>query len=352
MKKGLFTAFIIVLSIFLISCSSSNEEANKENDEQVSSSANNNGQEIDERREIINMIEGQKELLKHGFITDEYPIIETTISLSLDEDGDLLDRLRYESWYELLEDSYNVQYSNEPEVCEDGIEEWAKYLEVKENFSYQDIEGIYGYSEELGSAEIYLQKEDQCYRGYLSQYEELNLEIFELVSKTFKTEEEGAYEPFYSRFTLDLDKIKFPSFDKEQAEMVSITMDYSGNEDSSRIWVGYRLDNEYFPYIITDEEPMVGDQVNELEANDGTTVTIYEDAVYEDRRIYVWIDHDYYYVIEIKEDQEISEEFVLEVVDSSVNDERTFDNLDFFKGNERPNLGEDEQALEEWLRNY
>lgn len=64
----MFIALVIVFSILLISCSNANENRIKEKDEQDSSSVTNHGEKIDERQEIMNMIEGQKQHVKHGLL--------------------------------------------------------------------------------------------------------------------------------------------------------------------------------------------------------------------------------------------------------------------------------------------
>lgn len=366
MRKVFLAVVVMLLGLLLVSCSSAdNETSNNGGNEKSSSSGPliEPANAIDERLEIENMMEEQKELLKLGFITDDNLINNIQISRRVtfyDDDYDFSedDRVDHSSFYTTEGSNPTIQFSGTPFLCDEGLDEWTDDLVERQSFNYDDKEGFYGHIE-YESSEIVVKHKDKCYSAHVSTdegYTDDDKRLLELISNTFKTEAEGAYDPFYSRFTMDLDKIKFPSMNQDRVTLAGTSISYwedrfDGNH--SKIGGAYYIDEDSMVfYEITDSDKIYDDkEKSELKTDQGTTVTVYVDDTFENHLKYRWTDGTYNYLIEVDEEEtSLSDKDILAVIDSAMEDDRSFDNLDFFKGvQDAPDLGEDELELQEYF---
>lgn len=80
------------------------------------------------------------------------------------------------------------------------MDEWTYDLEQREAFENDKIERFYGHVE-YAHKQMVLKLNDICYSTSIfteDGYHESDKRLFELLANTFKTEEEGAYDPIYS----------------------------------------------------------------------------------------------------------------------------------------------------------
>lgn len=369
MRKVAIAIVSLISALLLVSCNSTTNNTTSNNDGKETKSNSSSpiidpNLAIDERKEIENMIEEQKDLLKLGFVTDDNLIdnIQISRAVTFHEDDYARsedDRVSYSSWYTARSSNPDIQYSGSNHfICEDGLDESTSDLTDRQSFNNDGKEGFYGHIE-YEASEIVVKYKDKCYSGLVSTeegYDEEDKRLLELISKTFKTEAEGAYDPFYKRFTMDLEKIKFPMMNQERVTLWGTSISYWEEiyeENYSRVGVSYSVDDDdYIDYEVTDNEKIYGDiEKKKLKTDGGTSVIVYEDSTSDHRLKYRWSDGTYHYLIEVHaEDTRLSDNDVLVIIDSAMGDDRSFNSLDFFKGvNDAPNLNKDDLELQKYF---
>lgn len=364
MKKRLFILLLLFIAILIAGCSdegdASSTETSNEDDKTEGTEPSGTGplidpdHALDERQSIIMTVEDQKERLKLGFITEDMTLDSIYMHRFMDKEFAEADQSTYASTYRSESPDRGIHYSNEIWACEDGLDEWTSDLEYREEFKDDQVEGYYGHYE-YETSNLAVKHQDECYiatiYGEDDEYDEADEGFLELMSKTFKTEEEGAYDPVYSRFTIDLDNIKFPSLNENRATLRGTWLSYNESKlepNYSVVGADYFIEDDHLTYEITDEEELYATVKTEedLQTENGITVTKVEENVGFEYK-YIWNDGTYNYVIKVdKEAFELPESELLEIVDSAMADERSFDNLDFFSGvTKTPELGKEAQEL-------
>ena len=367
-KYGVFIAFLLI-TLLVVGCSS-NDDASTEEEETSDDATTEEVEEksatgplvdpynaLNEREEMIKMVEEQKELYKPGFVNED----TTVSSISIHRNTDVkygeneYDQLFYYASYE-TKNELNISYGLNSFLCSEGLEEWANDLIEKEPFNHGELEGYYG-NIEHDYTSIVFEANDLCYEvdvsrnpGTDGEYGDKEKRLLQLLIETSKTEEDGAYDPIYSRFTIDLNEIKFPSLNKDLFDIRNTAFSYAemnGVVDYSEVIVQYEIDESILVYEIVDEEEdkyRPDKSQEELQTPNGMNVIKFEDD-YEDV-YYRWKDDHYtYFIWTIEREKEFTDEEILEIIDSVMKDTRKFESLNFFQGvNEKAEL--DEKALE------
>src|SRR5699024_12785619 len=88
----------------------------------------------------------------------------------------------------------------------------------KEGVYYQTDDGVYGMAVEF---------DGRLYNPFISNVQstedkEKMQTLLKLMTKSMNTENEGAYNPIYDHYTIDLNEVKFPSVNEERIERESI----------------------------------------------------------------------------------------------------------------------------------
>src|SRR5699024_1516746 len=240
MRKKLYILAAFFIAIFIVGCSNDTEtdtsagdvtnEESQVNDEDANEETENtkaDGPMIDpdnphdEREEIITMVEEQKELLKLGFAKEDTVVDSISMRRTVEVDEEEMNPedydIGYSESYRADNSDHSISLGTEAFVCQDGLDEWSSDLEEREAFGDDRIEGYYGHAE-YGSSNIFIKHQEICYSGFISGdddvYDEKDQRLLELLTETVKTEEEGAYDPIYSRFTIDLQSVKFPALNQ------------------------------------------------------------------------------------------------------------------------------------------
>src|SRR5699024_3151395 len=141
--------------------------------------------------------------------------------------------------------------------------------------------------------------------------------LLELMTKSMNTENEGAYNPIYDHFTIDLNEVKFPSFNEERVEMESIgVLNNPSETHSSRhtneVRAFYNIEHLTYVFHIRAEQLEIYDEdskeTESLKADNGTEVikhmSINDDGEVNDTS-YEWKDGSYYYVINTSDTEDL-----------------------------------------------
>src|SRR5699024_1660706 len=117
----------------------------------------------------------------------------------------------------LLQSSVLTEYGIDPFMEEDeseviNIEDFSE--NGKEEVEDQKDDGVYCMAFEFDNI---------LYNPFISNVQstedkEKMQTLLKLMTKSMNTENEGAYNPIYYHFTIDLNEVKFPSFNEERVE--------------------------------------------------------------------------------------------------------------------------------------
>lgn len=292
---------------------------------------------LDEREMLVEAILRQKDLLKLGFVNDEVPF--TRISSTY---YPLTDSSSYDALYELPNFESPINYQVYSDMEEEFFQDLLDGFTDGQKIDHPTLEGFHG-KNELGYEVVYevLGTDDQFYYMLSTGTEEdgYNEEIIELLSLTMKTEADGAYDPLYDHFKMDLDLVKFPQISKEHANISNATVTIGHNDDSYVILkLIYEIgeDSVLELNVLENKENdlnLYADQEGNKETTEGGTVVLINEDDDEDyiNKSYYWTDGVHKYSLYLDEEKEhLSDEDILTLIDSSSNDERTFENIELF----------------------
>lgn len=314
---------------------------------------------FDERAVIEEGIEAQRELLKPGFLPDQ-DALQTGFILSNyamtyhPGTGELTHKVKYSH---KMSDA-SMTFEAEKNSPNNRYEETVAGFESKKPF--EDHTGYYGYVEENGKKEYSyaIREGDTSYFFKRGWWDEgfFDDAFLHLLGKSLRTEADGAYSYFYDDFDFSLDSLHFPQMRQDAVEDFKVTirnLGYTGEEHANAIYLRYGLtDGAKISFIVEgmDTTILMGNltEKDQVETENGTSVTIY-DMDNREGTYYTWEKDDVYYtVLDHEEETSLSRADIHAIIDSSVDDARTFADEDVFDQQvEEPTLTEtDEKILE------
>ncbi|MEI3613755.1 hypothetical protein [Pseudogracilibacillus sp. SO30301A] len=327
-----------------------------ENDDDSDMERNNNLIDdenfLNEREAIENLMEKQRELLKPGFIKNEKNVIDLQLDY-IPLDG----ILNYSAYYEGNQNVPMIFYKGMINFNEKVLEDRYSEFQNKKKLDHDKIDGMYGLmGDSYQTYDMWGQYKGNVYNiGVAKENDETNEKLVEMISQTLKTEAEGAYDPLYSIFSIDIDKIKFPKLNNDYSELSALSIIYFGYDDKLSLDVTYLIGGyDTIRYSILEKEETMSDyytSIGDVETENGVKVTIYEEDD-RDNEIYKWTDGTYFYELDFwKQDKSlVNSADILAIIDSAMEDERVFENKEVFKAtNVHPKLGKPEKKLEKYL---
>lgn len=307
---------------------------------------------IDDRGVMKETVERQKNVLKLSFITDNYPISNIQLAFYPTEDD-----FSYNTMYGLPTETIgSFQYYARSEYDASDVDGFVEGLKDPKQLDHDLMEAYYGtYDDEYeNNYQLYGLAEDISYELFAGlESEGYTDELVECIGKSMKTEADGAYDPFYKHFSLDLDKIKFPYISQDRAEIYAFIVSYWGeDDDDSRISINYHLgDSSLYYGINSNPKTWYSVEVDKGKTPEGIEVTEYSEG--DDDRYFGWTDGTYSYHIQYTppEKNEFDTEDIYDVIDSSINDERTFEDKTFIQtATDKPNLTENEEKINKLMK--
>src|SRR5699024_128578 len=211
------------------------------------------------------------------------------------------DELIHEADYVHHRTSLLLQFTAQKNSEENHFEE---ELEQMEDLEPIDIPHAVGCSGSMTSdyGDVYhtftAQTDDVDYTFSRKKFhlKQFDVELARSLGESLKTEEEGAYTPFYERFALDEHTFHFPMFHKDFVNHVEVSITDIGQVELSwtnDVFLRYNVGEEEseFTYIIRHTNRFADNidytEIESLETENGNTVTAYESDRL-DNVTYVW----------------------------------------------------------------
>ncbi len=307
---------------------------------------------LDEREAIENFMEKQRELLKPGFIKNEKDMIDMQLDY-MPIDG----MLNYSAYYEGSQNVPIIFYKGMTNISEKFLEDRYSEFQDKKKLDHDKIDGMYGLmGDSYQTYDMWGQYKGNVYNiGVAKENDETNEKLVEMISQTLKTEAEGAYDPLYSIFSIDMDKVKFPKLNNDYSELSTLSINYFGYDDKLSLDVNYRIGGyDSIKYSIFEKEITLPDYykpIDDVETENGVKVTIYKEDD-RDNEIFKWTDGTYFYELNFRKQDKslVNSVDILAIIDSAMEDEREFENKEVFKAtNVHPKLGKPEKKVEKYL---
>src|SRR5699024_3584297 len=307
---------------------------------------------LDERDAIEKSMMVQRDVLKPGFVTDDLDVMEIQVRNYVMDDA-----VRYRSVYKLPEKMSLLCFEANNMYTEDFYEELIKEFRKKKELNHKQIDGVYGLFGDgnYPSYDLWGMDDDFVYNISIGNEKDVDTEkLLGLMGKTLKSEDSGAYDPFYENFTLNLDDVKFPKLSAHHADLDSTMVSIDAYEGmNSAIELTYRIGgSETIYYFISENEGSLYEnlyeKVEECELESGIVVTEYKDESRDDR-LFSWADGTYFYEFELRtmEKSLIETEDIFDIINSAMQDDREFANEDVFEQKvDKPKLGKNEKAVQ------
>ena len=307
---------------------------------------------LDEREAIENFMEKQRELLKPGFIKNEKDMIDMQLDY-MPIDG----MLNYSAYYEGSQNVPIIFYKGMTNISEKFLEDRYSEFQDKKKLDHDKIDGMYGLmGDSYQTYDMWGQYKGNLYNiGIAKENDETNEKLVEMISQTLKTEAEGAYDPLYSIFSIDMDKVKFPKLNNDYSELSTLSINYFGYDDKLSLDVNYQIGGyDSIKYSIFEKEITLPDYykpIDDVETENGVKVTIYKEDD-RDNEIFKWTDGTYFYELNFRKQDKslVNSADILAIIDSAMEDDREFENKEVFKAtNVHPKLGKPEKKVEKYL---
>lgn len=307
---------------------------------------------LDEREAIENFMEKQRELLKPGFIKNEKDMIDMQLDY-MPIDG----MLNYSAYYEGSQNVPIIFYKGMTNISEKFLEDRYSEFQDKKKLDHDKIDGMYGLmGDSYQTYDMWGQYKGNVYNiGVAKENDETNEKLVEMISQTLKTEAEGAYDPLYSIFSIDMDKVKFPKLNNDYSELSTLSINYFGYDDKLSLDVNYQIGGyDSIKYSIFEKEITLPDYykpIDDVETENGVKVTIYKEDD-RDNEIFKWTDGTYFYELNFRKQDKslVNSADILAIIDSAMEDDREFENKEVFKAtNVHPKLGKPEKKVEKYL---
>lgn len=288
----------------------------------------------DERGVIEEAMNEQRTIRKPGFIPDPsviqkgFDLLGATITYDPGKET-----FYHEVTYAHKVSDMSMSFGAEKYTSHDRYEETLD--QMKEQKPFDDDEGIYGYVGEGDKKEYRyaIQTGDTSYlfeRGWWDE-DFFDEEFVKLVRKSLRTEADGAYDYFYDDFAFKIDSLHFPLVSKDAVDDMEVMI------KTDALYLRYSLANSAKVNFVVEAEEPTGylsnlSKIDEVETDNGIAVTVYEtegDDVGPVR--YTWENGEYFYSVVHQSDEDaLPTEDIYAIIDSSVDDSRSFENEDVF----------------------
>lgn len=311
---------------------------------------------LDERTMLERGLEQQRELYKLGFLTNDFNNAGTYIVYyPLDK------TFGYSSMYRIPNSHVSFKFeagtSFEASLYHAMIDQFVNPKEI----TIDTLQLTYGKYLHESNGEYYVMTKDEE-TTYLvqagSETEGYTEEIVQYLGESLQTEEDGAYDPFYQYFSLDIDKLRFPTVNDRRVAIHDASVSVVGVDEQSQVSITYMLSElDSIVYRIGDTEPSLNEEYavkDELTITDGISVTEYEHEENKSHHFFHWMDDSYHYTMEVKLDNEdiIKTAEIHDMIESAIQDGRSFENPALFQPlNEMPNQTKDEKNFINLLEN-
>ncbi len=305
---------------------------------------------VDERGVLQKAMEEQREILKPGSITEAYGMVEVQVRYYVNDGG-----FHYHAIYELPGKMPLLFADGMTLYGDDFYDEAIMDFQDAKKFNTKQLKGLYGLygDNDYPSYQLWGTADGVVYNLNIGKEDGVEHEkVLEMLGKSMKTEADGAYDPFYSTFSLDVTEVKFPSFSKEHTDINLATIRVDGYDDNSELSVTYRIGrSDQVIYTVSEKEKELYkdyyEKEYETEMLNGMVVSEYKD-VDSDDRIFRWTDGTYFYEMELwaMDKSLIQSKDMYDIIHSSLQDKRSFDRAEVFaEENTQAELGENEKSL-------
>lgn len=305
---------------------------------------------LDERAAIEEVMEKQKQKLKLGFMTDEYQLMHAELDYNANKD-----ELRYLQSFKLNDEIPWLTYESTMDADEAEYKDIINGFEDGKQLEHETLNAIYGWHEDgtKPAYQVFGYADGTLYNvegtTVLERANEFDEHMLQLMGKSLKTEADGAYDLFYKDFNIDVDLIKYPKLNDDVATVQRVFMTRTRSDDTSLLSIDYYLEpKEEFTYNIR-SQPMDWDGFNYEEIGTeefaGLTINEYRQDL-NGKTSYSWTDGTYYYDIGLFDNfSDLEKEDVYTLIESSLADDRSFENKDLFE-NTTDNPVYDDEAKE------
>ena len=366
MQKYLL-AIILISMLFFTACDQVKEMVNESEEtfEDIGLPIDDNASELpiinddhplDERMMLEQGLEKQRALYKLGLFSNGMDNVRTYIVYY-----PLEDTFGYSSMYRIPNSQHFLTFeagtSFEASLYDSMVDQFVEPQEM-----YHDqLKVMYGEYRQESVGDYYAVAQDEQ-KTYLVQFgsntEGYTEEIVQSIVESLHTEEDGAYDPFYRNFALDLDKVKFPKMNDKRVAMHDANISVFGSDEDSQISITYMLsEQDTIIYTIENTETSFDDdykKIDEFTISNKKTVTAYEHQENPTHRMFHWIDGPYNYSIEVKLQHEdiIKTAEIHDMIESALHDDRTFEQPALIQSlNEEPKQTKNEKKIIKILKN-
>ena len=310
---------------------------------------------LDERAMLEKGLEKQRDLYKLGFVSNDFKHLKTDIVYY-----PLDDTFGYSSAYQVPNNQtffkFEAGTSFESSLYDSMMDSFVEPNEIQ----HETLQMMYGeYIEEATGDYYIIAKEDDL--TYIMQTgskdEGYTEEIMEKIGATFRSENDGAFDPFYQHFSLDLSKIKFPKMNEDRVAIHDTKVSVHETA-ASEIQITYMLsEQDTIEYQINDTKTSLKDEYKEVDTSrilKDLNVTEYKSNENDNHHLFHWTDEDYEYTLAVTLQNEdiIENEEIYEIIESATQDERSFEHKEIFDAiNEMPKRTKAEKSLTKLLKN-
>lgn len=285
---------------------------------------------LDERAMLDNAIEKQRHLYKPGFISDAFDSVSTYI-VYYPLDKTFGYSSMYRMPYEQVSFKLEAGTSFEASLYDSMVDSFVNPMEI----NHDTLQMMYGEYIEKSTGDYYVTATDEDTTYILqigSEEEGYTEDIVRQMGATLRTEEDGAYDPFYQQFDLNLDKVKFPEVNEQRAVIHDASVSVVGLDGESEINITYMFsEQDTIVYHIQNTEFSFDDsyeKVSTFTLSDGTEVNEYVIDSNDKQHFFHWMDREYDYTItaSLENTDIIDTEDMQQMIESAINDERVFEN--------------------------
>lgn len=354
-------AIILISMLFLTACDQVKEILNEpeETFEDIGLPIDENASELpiindeyplDERMMLEQGLEKQRALYKLGLFSNDINHVRTYIVYY-----PLEDTFGYSSMYRIPNSQHFLTFeagtSFEASLYDSMIDQFVDPQEM-----YHDqLNVMYGEYRQESVGDYYAVAQDEQ-KTYLVQFgsntEGYTEEIVQSIVESLYTEENGAYDPFYQNFALDLVEVKFPKMNDERVAIHDANISAFEANEKSQVSITYMLsEQDTIIYTIENLEPSFDNEykkTDEFTMSNKIPVTAYEHQENSAHRIFHWIDDPYNYSIEVKLQHEgiIKTAEIHDMIESIIHDDRTFEQPELIQPiNEEPEQTKTEKKI-------
>lgn len=305
---------------------------------------------LDERAMLEKGLAEQSTLHKLGFMTDEFPIAHTHIAYY-----PLEETFGYSSMYRIPGAQTFFKFEAGTSFGASLYEDMLDHIVEPKKIDHDTMETMYGKYIDETDGDYYVLAKDKGLSYVLhigDEAEGFTEKVVADIGSTLRSESDGAYDPFYKRFALDLEKLHFPKINQKRAVVHDTNVYYWEADERSAISLTYMLsEQDTISYMIQDIKSDISSEykmVDEFLIKDNIEVTQYEFDGNKQRALFHWqLDHyDYTIETDLENKAILQNEEIHQIIASSLEDDRGFEHTELFAGvNKKPNRTKAEKKL-------